>query len=973
MRLACLIFFACCHFVYGQNGVLTGINKGLLSKTVYSIYGDSEGQLWFCTDKGISLYNGKDFINYNVNNGMPENEVFGAFEDAQKRLWLKTLKGELFYIYRNKVVTKKSDPALQKLNSLMDYHSDDLIRHIFQINKDTVYFISNDKYVYTFSRSGASSRRVLPGKHNCYHHLYIAQKGLYGISKSGIFEFNSGKVVTPFEFDFQHFYRQFIKFKNATYFIKNNTIYRINGLEIEPYYTIPVKDQITYFNFVNNETLLLCSQKRSYLKKQDELVPFEQLNDVNVNYVFMDNEKNCWISSSNQGVFLLNNLSYHFYNNTALSSRYISEIINSPYGLIVGDYAGDVFLLNKKTAALSDLAINRKTDVPGSSTNLRSIALEDSTVLWIGYNNEIITYNLLTRKSKSIPKISIKNIQTDAYGKIWVTAMNGIASGRELENTGQAARYFKSPTFRKRRFYGFCHDSVLKQYYISRDNLFITYKDSITDTQALSSRILQIKTKNHQLFWIQNQTNHLLIYDRRSFETLPVFETTDAATSCNDLFLVNDSTAWVASNAGYCKVEISRKTKRIKKQSFYELMTATGPTAITKIGYDAGMLYLGTENGLISIREKDLKTEHYDVPILITRVTVNEQAEELKDQYKLRSDQTNLSLDYIGLYYQEFAKVNYRYKFAGTDTSWHYTKATHLEFPDLAPGAYTLTVNAMDHHGIPSRHRAVVTFFIATPWYETVLFMACLFILLSVVFFVGIRYYIKQKHRQNKLSLEIKRKLLQAREKQLEAEKKMFMAQVNPHFIFNSLNSIQKFILNSKPEEAYTYIEKFSKLIRNILINSKNDLVDIEEDIENLKTYLELEKLRFKDKLDVELIIPPGLIHEAKMPAMLVQPYVENAIWHGLMPKKKQGKLIITYRISECSVDVEIKDNGIGRVAAAKNAQHKKGTSSGMMLTEERIKLYAQKINREYAIAIHDLYEEGMATGTLVILKIPIN
>jgi len=958
--------------MYAQNGLVTRINKNALSQTVYSIYSDSEGMLWFCTDKGVSLYNGKEFINYNVNNGMPENEVFGAFEDAQKRLWLKSLKGELFYIYHNKVFTKNNNAELKKLNALIASHSDDIFRSIFQPDRDTVYFISNNKQVYKLSKNGTSSKTALPNKYGSYQHLYINKK-LYFIWKKGIYEFYSGTLVTPFELDPVYSHLQCIQFKNKTYLIKDNTIYKLNELTVEPYYKIPLTESITHFNFINDKTLLLSSPKKTYLKYQDSLCAVDALNGVNVNYIHIDVENNCWISSSNKGVFLLNNLPYHFYNNTLLAEKSITEIITAPNGLFIGDNKGKVFNLDTKTNSISNLNILKEKKVVIGKTEVRSMALQDSQYLWVGYNDEIVKYNIRTHQSKNIIKNGIKNIQTDTYGKIWVTFLDGILSDTEMESPYQSRRYFDSTSFSKRRIYGFCHDSILNCYYVSRDNLFLTYKDSIVKKEPLNARILKIETKNQKLFWIQTQANNLVVYDRSTFKRIPVYSAFNTTMTCNDFYLLNDSVAWVAGNEGYCKIEIDSRSKKIKTHHFYELMTEAGPTSITKIVYHQDILYLGTEDGLISIQEKELKTDRYDVPMKITGITINEQSAELKSNYSLKTTQSNISIDYIGLCYTTFGKTKYRYKFIGTDTSWHYTKATHLEFPDLTPDLYTLTINASDSQGNWSKHKVMVSFFIVKPWYKKALFIVSEIMLLLIITITVIRYYIRQKHKKNRAALTIKRALLEAKEKQLEAEKKMFMAQVNPHFIFNSLNSIQKFILNSKPEQAYTYIEKFSKLIRNILVNSKNELVDIGEDIENLKTYLELEQLRFKDKLEVDLMVNEGMVHEGKIPAMLIQPYVENAIWHGLMPKNEKGKLTIRYHITDDYVKVDIEDNGIGRIASLQNSQHKKGTSSGMMLTEERLKLYAQKINMSYAILVEDLYENNIATGTLITIKIPIN
>ena len=208
-----------------------------------------------------------------------------------------------------------------------------------------------------------------------------------------------------------------------------------------------------------------------------------------------------------------------------------------------------------------------------------------------------------------------------------------------------------------------------------------------------------------------------------------------------------------------------------------------------------------------------------------------------------------------------------------------------------------------------------------------------------------------------------------------ELEMQALRAQMNPHFIFNSLNSINRFILQNNKAQASEYLTKFSRLVRIILNSSANASVSLAEDLEALQLYLELECLRCEQKFSFKIKADPDLdIDFIQVPPMLLQPFVENAIWHGLMNKESEGHLWINIDQQDSILICTITDDGIGRKKSAelkdKSGKHK---SMGMKITESRIAMM-QKMNEENkSIEIRDLVDaDGNAAGTEVVLKIPI-
>jgi sensor histidine kinase YesM len=210
----------------------------------------------------------------------------------------------------------------------------------------------------------------------------------------------------------------------------------------------------------------------------------------------------------------------------------------------------------------------------------------------------------------------------------------------------------------------------------------------------------------------------------------------------------------------------------------------------------------------------------------------------------------------------------------------------------------------------------------------------------------------------------------------LELQQATSRLQMNPHFIFNSLNSIPGYIANNNTTEAKWYLSKFAKLMRLILDNAKEEFIPLSDDIYILDNYLLLEKMRMNDKFDYSVVCDEAIETDAvEIPPMIIQPFVENAILHGLKHKEGKGFLEIKFSQKGNVLICEVTDNGIGRKAAAdlkikSAAEHK---SSAIMITEERLKRLGKEFQQEAGVEIIDLKgADDKACGTKVIIKIPI-
>jgi LytS/YehU family sensor histidine kinase len=298
-----------------------------------------------------------------------------------------------------------------------------------------------------------------------------------------------------------------------------------------------------------------------------------------------------------------------------------------------------------------------------------------------------------------------------------------------------------------------------------------------------------------------------------------------------------------------------------------------------------------------------------------------------------------------------------------------------ISYTNVPPGNYKFKIIASNNDGIWNEAGyelglVITPPFWATWWFRTIVLIA----------FIGV-VFLFFKLRENRIRKEQARQT--AINKQI-AEIRMIAlrAQMNPHFIFNSLNSIQHFITISEKKEALNYLSKFSKLIRKILENSRENTVSISNELQLLELYIQLEQLRFNNKFDYHIAVDEKIDREnTEIPPLLIQPYIENAILHGLINKNSKGDLWLSLEKNNGLLMCKIEDNGIGRARAQEIEQKKvsKHKSLGIKVTGERISTLSALLDYKMEVVIEDLFEtkpvSGEApkpAGTRVTISIPV-
>jgi hypothetical protein len=356
-------------------------------------------------------------------------------------------------------------------------------------------------------------------------------------------------------------------------------------------------------------------------------------------------------------------------------------------------------------------------------------------------------------------------------------------------------------------------------------------------------------------------------------------------------------------------------------------------------------------------------------PLLITEMRVSGsnryfgKAVYESDTVRLEKGDDNFRITFACLDFVNAEKIRYRYRLIGENDDFAETdhRNRSVNFSNLKPGKYRFEVESADPNGDWNSKTALVilipSIFYKTFWFDVIV----------VIFFISLTVYIIYNYFRR---LRIKALYLQS-----ELKLESLRSQMNPHFIFNSLNSINYFISQNDRLSANRYIADFSGLIRSFLGNLSHEFIPLSKELESLKGYLQLEHLRFGDRFDYELIIAPEIQpDEIFVFPGIVQPFIENAVWHGVRGLEgRKGFIRIVFYVEGEGIKVIVEDDGIGRKLAGQQKHQMTGkTSKGIGIVLERLKIANYLYKKNYQVLFSDLKPDSVETGTRVIIDIPL-
>ena len=443
-----------------------------------------------------------------------------------------------------------------------------------------------------------------------------------------------------------------------------------------------------------------------------------------------------------------------------------------------------------------------------------------------------------------------------------------------------------------------------------------------------------------------------------------------STTSIRDICVDNNGLVWIATANG-----LNCFNPVLKKFTAYYKDDGLPDDDLYGVGIAdilSNTLWIGTSKDFRLFEPNKLLGENKAPRILLTGFRINGDDNFIaNDLMHLKYTQNNVAIDFTGINFDNGNLNIYEYKLDGWDDQWKNSGGEKFTtYTNLPPGDYTFKVKAANRQGVWTDDPAEIKFKIRPPFWKTWWF----YLLFVLLIFSGITYVFRMQAKRSR-TREVER--LKINDEINELRMRALRSQLNPHFIFNALNSIQYFVMDNNTIEASKYLSKFAKLFRLVLDNSEASLVPLQKEIELLTYYMELEALRFNNNFTYSIETGDELNKETDlMPPMMLQPHIENAILHGLGLKKTGGKITLRFKkIDSQLLQCDIEDNGIGRKAAAviKTQKFKTHESKGLLIIEKRMELVSAQYNVKAFYSTEDLYDsDGNATGTKVTVILPL-
>jgi len=991
--------------------------QGLPFVQVYAIFQDSKGNLWTGGYGGLSKFDGKTFTNYSPKNGLANHWVTSIAEDARGNIWVGTISGISKYGGKTfSTFTKQHGLSGDYINSL----TTDKNGNLWIATNEGITIFDGKNFTTLTKKNGLPSNNILLIYADKNGNLWMNTDS--GVSKiifekktpqdksydnykvvNGIFDLPSGKagsLITSITEDGS----------GNIWFGTNSGVLRYDGVKLEKYSVKEglsdnaiqslIKDEHSNDIWVGTQKGL---NKISSLKDGVTISSFRVSDVENGNKVgklFVDEEGNLWLGTSN-GLYRFRDPAFSTYSDKdGLINPFIFPIFRDRNkNLWTGTYENGFFKFNGKE-------FKNFSEKDGLIGTFMCAGMEDKDGnIWMGTNKGVSIYNgkefkNLHGRKNGLHGDSVTSIIQDRKGRIWLGGNKGgtIWNGNkfkafDLESDAQNFDiWFEFEDSKGNIWFGTYLGGLFRY---NPKNDFGSTEKAIEDV----SKKLNLKSKTYLAIEEDKEGNMYLgsfdgvyIYNQSSGKVSQISEK-DGLSSDLIYVMKFDSTyenLYIGTNQGVNKFDAKeyKKTGKIILEQFGQeegfSSLETNSNGIWRD--DDGTIWFGSVNGLIHFNPYTLHHNHIESKTTIKNIRIFYNDTALENNSKLPYYLNNISFEFVGICLTNPEKVKYKFKLEGFDKTWSpETKETFARYSNLPAGKYIFKVVSCNNEGLWNKEPATFSFSVHPPFWKTWWFWLSVAVAVVIILFTAIRYRIETIKRieAEKLSREVQL---------ANNELKALRAQMDPHFIFNSLSSIQSFIMSKDEESALRYLNKFAKLMRMILSNSEKSSVTIREEIDSLKLYLELESLRWENKFEYVIDIDSKVETDfQEIPSMLIQPYVENAIIHGVIPKEgENGKIEINIAQTETHIICTITDNGIGRKKSFEiksKSVHSPHESMGMKITSERLEVLnkihprlssAKKkdggLDSNLSVNIIDMEDEkGDALGTKVEIFIPIN
>ena len=937
--------------VYAQEPLLQHftVKDGLASNTVYSAFQDSTGFIWFCTDQGISRFDGHSFDNFTSNDGLPDNEVFQAIEDPGGRIWLTSYNRKVCFICNGIVYNAansalcryiESDPLFQNIRQGEGHTAPKLLFEGFQN-------LSKRLMLYAYASAEEVVHLYRKGNKNIFYthgsicvtendHLStLKEKGKTPYCSNGIIYMSSSDSLISST--------DIISWKSAA----AATVYK--SIPASKIYYITAKDDSTLW-IGTNRGIWSCSRDLTRSDIRNEI-----LLNKRVSCIKKDVDNNCWFTTLDDGVYVLQASQPAVYKDTNSAATSIATLPSQ--GLIIGNSTQYLRWVNNA---------QRTRYYPlgnfGNTSRVSSIMPFSDTHIIVGTDENLYAITIDAATNKTSRRILLKSSIKDLYRQndsIFYACTSG-AGG--IDSNGKLHSYWSHRTTAiavsgKRAWLG-----TLQGVYIYEPGKGIhPFK---ANTTLLKSRIVDIAVApNKDVIFLTHQAG-IFIWNGAVIQRI-VEEDGLSNNICRKVLVDDQQRIWVSTNNGLDRLIRDKEEYRV---SHFPLSNGLAENDIQDFTVKESNIYVCCDYGIVRL---DTSQNQRAPPLrtVITSVTSGDSLFAFPNRISLSHKNAGITIKYTAILFGNSQNLTYRYILEGYNGDTVITKLASVIFDGMRPGHYVFNVWAKGSNNTWTREPAILSFIITPPfWYNAWFGIATLLTIGTLVYMLmKNRIHAIQKAERSKTALN---------KRMAELKMQALRAQINPHFIFNALNAIQNYYSINDERSANRYMTMFAKLIRQTLTHSKDNWISLAEEVSMLGAYIELEKMRFKNSFNYSINIASGIDTEnTKIPAMMLQPFIENAIQHGLRHlRNKSGTLSVSFSAEPNGILCVIDDDGVGfaQSAALENKMNA-DESMGIDITVGRL----ETMNMLYSTnsTVHVIHKNKISffeSGTTVEVTLPL-
>lgn len=925
---------------------------GLECSYTYHLRQDKNGFIWIGSDNGLFRFDGKEFKQYGKKEGLKNIDIISCEPLPNGEVFILPFLNDFAYLKNGKVI---------------NLNINDYVKNQFSNSIPKITHNGNILYLYDYT----SPQNILIYENGKVKRIPISLH--YAQRKIGTVKFDfktrnlylyDGQTAEILVYNLISRKKKNIKIDKGNFICeKDNLLVFDNKGKIDIYQqsdpfhikkilSYDTKEKIFYGVIDKNNKLWLNLQNGGVLyfnkslldNKKDLPPPVKILDNYVINNVLVDKDDNVWFNSRNNGVFFITKSLFTNHINLPVknNSEYIKAIAKDNNRIILG-YNSSYGAIIDKNGKIQDITLDKD-----NKDENRSVYINHNTAIF-GLATKIIIHNFSKNTNKQL-LCTIKNIIPYTSDSVFFCTAEGMTV-YNLKNEKL------TPLFNERTYTVLPYD---------KDNLFVgtfsdLYKFNIKTKKKTSFLkgyyFSDLKKLKENVYLGATNLNGIIIFNDKGI--IRKIEKSNGLINdqVKKIEIENENTFWASTNSGISRIELTKNNLRINN---FTQTDGLPSNAVAGSVIKNDTIFIGTSGGLGIFPIKKLLAQEKSIhkKVIINSVTVeNNEYDHPKENLAAHTNNTvifNLSF----LDYASQGKISYKYKIEGLNDTWQISNSSKLIFSSIPPGDYVLQVYGLGYNGKQSYASTDFAFKIKPEFWQTWWFKLLLAAIVTVILSALINSYL-QKKRNKKLEKFYHEKKI------AELELQAIKAQINPHFIYNCLNSIKYLLFKEDYEETENYLDIFSQLIRKTLHYSEKTFMPIREEVEYLSLYMDMEKLRQNELFDYEIYTSEQVDKNWVIPSLLIQPFVENAIKHGISGlRSEKGFIRVSFEHTDSTLCIAIEDNGRG--IQTKNESSAGENSFGLKLSKKRIQTFKQLFETNIILEVINLSEKHGKQGTQI-------